>query len=74
MNHQTNLESIAGFDDMDAAELRRECIRLARQCNSLTADLQNAEERRDFWFRERESALDEIEELRHKVSAMAPTN
>ncbi len=59
--------AIAQYRSMPEEELRRECIRLARCVARLEDEKALAEARRDHWFREREAALDEIEQLRSSV-------
>ncbi|MCC4288166.1 MULTISPECIES: hypothetical protein [Halomonadaceae] len=59
--------AIAQYHAMSEQELRRECIRLARRVARLEKDKAQAEARRDHWFRERETALDEIEQLRQSA-------
>ncbi|MGC3873338.1 hypothetical protein ACPF7Z_08715 [Halomonas sp. GXIMD04776] len=59
--------AIAQYHAMSEQELRRECIRLARRVARLEDEKAQAEARRDHWFRERETALDEIEQLRQSA-------
>ncbi|QGQ72550.1 hypothetical protein FDY98_25330 (plasmid) [Halomonas sp. PA16-9] len=59
--------AIAQYRSMPEEALRRECIRLARCVARLEGEKALAEARRDHWFREREAALDEIEQLRPSV-------
>lgn len=58
---------ITHYRAMSEYELRRECIRLARLAARLEKEKKEAVERRDHWFRQREDALDEIEELRSRA-------
>lgn len=59
--------AIAQYRSMPEEALRRECIRLARRVARLEDEKALTEARRDHWFREREAALDEIEQLRSSV-------
>lgn len=59
--------AIAQYQTMPEEALRQECIRLARYVARLEDEKAAAEAWRDHWFREREAALDDIEQLRLSV-------